>query len=272
MTFDLPNDKFLNNLDMTPEELSRLAVTRYLSCDHVRWFVKKINSMQTETLCIYINGVTDIDQFVQQNFTQQENLSFVLNVGKSRDGQVFLANDSCPGNHWTFLHYNSSSKTITYGDSLGWSPPANLHEVISKWLNAVFSMQEYPTITLCHESHSVDVRGRHVCTPECTPYALQTCYNVCGPVAIFAMVISVFSPDFFSSITTSASKLTNNPSPFVYFSEPTKYNKYLRRVLMSWIADDSINFHHVVPKQYLESYNEEPSSDSMSWKSLNQCR
>ena len=199
MIFDQPLDKFVGELSMTPEESSRLVGTQYLSCDLVRWFVSKLNSMQSENLCVYLNGTRYVKQYVERNFVQHRKTSFVINVGKSRNGEVFIADDSRLGNHWTFLHYDSGSGDFTYGDSLGWQLPVGLHDRISTWLSAAYDLEQSPPIKLCHDSNSVDNRGCHICTDHCSSYARQTCYNICGPVAIIAMVISTFNPAFFHS-------------------------------------------------------------------------
>lgn len=161
MIFDTPNTQFVDGLSMTPDELSRMAHTRYLSCDHIRWFVKKMNSIQRDTLCVYLDGVTSVEDFVRDSYDAQSNLSIILNVGKLRNGKVFIADDSRPGNHWSFLHYDGSSNKISYGDSLGWKAPDNLNEVIAKWLHSVFNISDPPSIALCHISDSIDNNGRH---------------------------------------------------------------------------------------------------------------
>lgn len=93
LTLNTPSNRFIGNLSMKPGELAGLAHTRYLSSDHVEWFTKKLNIEQKHSLCVYLNGVRDVENYLSQHFDQQINISFILNVGKHRDGHVFLGND-----------------------------------------------------------------------------------------------------------------------------------------------------------------------------------
>ena len=43
----------LSSFDILPEELARLCGRRYLSGKHMSWVIQKLNSMQSNVLCIY---------------------------------------------------------------------------------------------------------------------------------------------------------------------------------------------------------------------------
>ena len=76
------------------------------------------------------------------------------------------------------------------------------------------------------------------------------------------MIVSALCFSFFSSITTPSNNRAGVSNPFVYFSEPTKYGKYLRTVLMSWIVDDEITVTHVAPTHFMDAADDSPASDS----------
>ena len=73
----------LSSFDMLPEELARLCGRRYLSDEHMSWVIQKLNSMQSDVLCIYGNFVTDIERFCERKVESGEykKLLFIFNVG-----------------------------------------------------------------------------------------------------------------------------------------------------------------------------------------------
>ena len=248
--YNTPHNE-MTDLGMTPDELSRLCSTRYLSGDHMHWFVDKLNSMQSETHCVYINRITNIERYVEQKIGLQpppDCLAFIINVGNGRSGNVYIGSDSHPGNHWTFMLYNASNRTLTYGDSLGWSFPSGLLDKACEYIHKIYAVNDVPTVKMCHDPEINDNKGRHFCNKDvCKMYPLQKCYNICGPVAVIVMAISVLNKSMFDVITGPRS----TTSPHLYITEPTAYNKYIRQVLMSWMADDNIDVKNVVPNAFI---------------------
>ena len=78
-------------------------------------------------------------------------------------------------------------------------------------------------------------------------YPLQKCFNVCGVISILIMIISILSPPMFHVLTSPKS----DDIPNLYITQPTKYNRYLRQVLMSWISNDNIEIKNVVPNRFI---------------------
>ena len=258
---DTPLNSFVRNLSMKPGELARLAHNRYLSSDHMQWYTKKLNAQQNQSLCVYLNGMRDIQKYISDHFKSHQKMSFIVNVGKLRDGRVFLGSDTRGGCHWTLVSYDNIDKSLVYADSLAWSPPDGLTEALFPWLNIAFGVSEFPEIVQCHISSSLDSSGSHVCTDNCTHYPLQTCSNICGPVAVVSMVAAALSERFFK-LLTSVSHTSTIPS--LYLKDPSKYGKYLRQVLIDWIVNDTINHNHIILQEYLsitENPND-PASDS----------
>ncbi|CAH3034135.1 unnamed protein product [Pocillopora meandrina] len=77
--------------------------------------------------------------------------------------------------------------------------------------------------------------------------------------------VRLYSPIiFFSHITTSGQSQAVSPSN-VFISAPTRYAKYLRRVIMGWIGEKSIKPEHMVPSSFLRpELSHESQSDSDS--------
>ena len=50
-----PYGQEISSIGMDPSRLAWLSGTSFLSCDHMIWVQKKLNAMQTEALCFYLN-------------------------------------------------------------------------------------------------------------------------------------------------------------------------------------------------------------------------
>ena len=69
---------------------------------------------------------------------------------------------------------------------------------------------------------------------------------------------------FFSHIATSGQSQTMSTSN-VFISALRRYAKYLRRVIMGWIGEESINLDHVVSSSFVRpELRHESQSDSDS--------
>ena len=55
-----------------------------------------------------------------------KNLCVIVNVGKNKLNEAYLATSGLGGNHWTCFLVEFSSTGIFYYDSLAWSAPPNL--------------------------------------------------------------------------------------------------------------------------------------------------
>ena len=98
-------DEEIAGYGMTSEELSKICCNRWLSSDHILCVVEKLNTMQSSTHCVYLNYVSDVKRYVKRRVQSDQLrpviLMFIMNVGKSPDGSVFLGSDEKPGNHWS---------------------------------------------------------------------------------------------------------------------------------------------------------------------------
>ena len=66
LIYNTPYLSKLSRFDMLPEELARLCGLRYLVDEHMLWVMQKLNSIQSDVLCIYGNFVTDIERFFER--------------------------------------------------------------------------------------------------------------------------------------------------------------------------------------------------------------
>ena len=118
------NDEILQPCNMSLSELCRLCVDRWMSNDHMSWITKILNGMQTDTYCVYLNGMINKYPRKPHRFSKTiqprplKQLLFALNVGTSH-GNTFLGTDKQKGCHWTFCVVDLTVKRIIYGDSLG---------------------------------------------------------------------------------------------------------------------------------------------------------
>ena len=234
-------DEILSGYDASPQELSRLCCSRWISSDHVSWIIQKLNSTQTEKLCIYMNYTRDIEDFVRKNIAplrqKPTQFLFILNVGRSGHGNVYLGSDGQPGNHWTLCHVDTQYRTVTYCDSLAWSSPINLLDRIGKFIQATCNEEvSLYKFMYAHDPHSES--NGHRCLSSCSPlYPLQRCGNVCGVVVMVVAAIACLAIDFFRRLTK---KMDQTPQRSTFLRNPTTYSKYLRLVLMSWIANNEV--------------------------------
>lgn len=202
--------------------------------------------MQPSTLCVYLNYVRDVKRYVKRRVQSDQlrpvSLMFIMNVGKSPDGSVFLGSDEKPGNHWSTWYIDTEKRTATYTDSLAYNVPTFLKEKIAEFYTAIYNdnMTGFSYMK-CHD-HAGRNDGR--CGPKCAKsYPLQSCGSVCGLVAVISAAMACLSKPFFLSLISKNAKL-----PRFFFSKPSSHSKYLRIVLCTWIAEKTINIANVLPR------------------------
>ena len=254
--------------DMLPGELAYLCGRQHLSDMHIMWIAQKLNSMQSSAHVVFLNFITDIETYCERragdiNFCPSK-LVFMLNVGLN-GSEVFIARERS-GCHFSIAVCEDDKEYVIYGDSLGWSIPHNLLDLINRYTRIIFE-KEFETIVECHVSAQT-AKQVHICNTDCLNYyPLQKDGDVCGiVVSVIASIVSL-SPVVWDYIT-SVKKSTESRLPYYFIQEPTKYNKYLRSVLIVWFMKNFIDVEYVVPRYWLfgdENHDvEEQSSDSDS--------
>ena len=240
---------------MTPDVLAELCCKRLLSSDHILNMVKLLNTSQSSTTVVYVNYVRNIDRYINANIDSEnppDSLALIVNIGTNKNGTL-CADDLKEGSHWAIALYEYKEARITYCDSLGWRIPAELISKIKQFSEKLYHTQEV-SVVYCHDPQS-HRQGIRKCGAQCkVNYPLQSCGSVCGVVVLIIAVIICFKKDYFTHLTN-----VSEESHYVYLREPSKYSKYLRSVLMVWIASQSVNIDYVIPPVNIQ---EESDSDS----------
>ena len=97
-------------------------------------------------------------------------------------------------------------------------------------------------IRLCH--YPTPPGFFHTCDGRCLNYPLQTCSNVCGVVCIVMSGVATFDQRLFSFL---CGPRTNG---HCYLNNPTRYEKYLRMVLINWFMTRNISIRNISLKVY----------------------
>ena len=251
------NDEMLQHCNMSPNELSRLCLNRWISDDHICWMTNILNRSQTDTYCVYLNGMINKNPKTLRRFSKTiqpkplKQILFALNVGAS-EGKTFLATDTRRGCHWTLCLVDLTTKKIVYGDSLAWPIPDGLVNKVKGYINAATTEDgsDY-SITMCHDSDSISPStGCHICNQNCAQfYPLQTCSSICGIVVIIMAALACLRPVVFKHISMLHSNLTKR-LPEVFLRNPTVSSKYLRRVVVAWVAENKVNINYVLSPEF----------------------
>ncbi len=253
-----PNLTRLPAYDVYPGVLAQLCFKRYIHSDHVDIIKSMLNKEQSSVKCIYYNhtNAERMSNSKTSNGSTPEYLCFIVNVGLGANNKTYCGTDHLQGNHWTLAIYEKANNKLTYGDSLGWDIPEDLVSGIKVVLNRIYQMSiSKINIELCHEPKN-HRNGRSKCAEGCSKmYPFQTCGNICGAVALVVAAIACLRMQFFRHICSKDLDTLN-----FYISQPTKYGKYLRSVLMCWIAEKKVNINFVIPGDPTEI--EESDSDT----------
>ena len=261
------NDEILQPCNMSPSELSRLCVDRWMSDDHMLWMTKILNGMHTDTYCVYLNGMINKDPRRLRRFSKTiqprplKQLLFALNVGASH-GKTFLGTDEQKGCHWTLCVVDLTMKRIIYGDSLGWPIPEGLVDKVKGYITAATKEDgsDY-CITLCHDYNSISPStGSHICSQKCVQlYPLQSCSSICGIVVITMGALACLRPIVFNHILFPDSDLTKRLPDF-FLKNPSCFSKYLRRSVIAWVAENEVTIKYVLPKEFAVPFSDPGSS------------
>ena len=249
-------DKICEENGMTAMELAMVCVNRWISSDHITWIMKALTEAQKDTYCIFLNGSLNTDsktfrRFKNGNTDLPSKLLFALNVGRNERG-TFLGSDAHRGCHWALCHVDIVAKKIVYGDSLAWPFPNGLLCRVEKYLKVVCKDEEISdfSIVMLHDpQNKCPMSGTHRCGSTCADfYPLQTCSNICGVVVMVVSAIACHNFEFFQHISTRHSNANTFPS--IFLQAPSRFAKYLRFVIASWLACNLVNLEYIVPRSW----------------------
>ena len=214
--------------NMFPGELARISGDRYLSCDHMLYFTNKLNALNNDTLSIYGNYVRSpqacITRLMKGRSQVPSKVCHILNVGRNKNGDTFIGSDHRQGCHFSLVVVDRESKSIVYGDSLGWKPPNNLYEYLGQFHEQLYPEEELTyVLSECHSSQSGDTG--HKCDNKCSvAYPLQHDGYVCGVVVIIMLSLAVLEPSYFKNLL-SIKMFNQKQHPFNFLKDPTKYRR-----------------------------------------------
>ena len=161
---------------MFPNELVRLCGEKYLSSDHMFYFSKLFDTVDSSSVRFYRNltQAHNIPQQVQRATAKREckpsRLFFLLNIGKDSLGNVFIGNDRNHGYHFSMMWFDVDTNTLWYGDSLGWDIPNNLENHTLLFIQEVFpNFSKYPLILRSYHSNE-GIERPHLSNESCWRY------------------------------------------------------------------------------------------------------
>ena len=273
MLYSKKYDEAISPHGITPTELSMICGNRWLSDDHMTWLMKELTDSGTDTYCVYLNGVLNTDPRRFRRFRCRGNLPskvlFSINVGLSATGDTYFGTDRTPGCHWTMCHIDTIQKKIIYGDSIAWNYPKSLLEKANMYIKAISPSDDVANYTnlTCHDPSSTAL-GAHCCSETCANfYPLQTCGSICGVVVMVMAAIACHNPAYFSHLSTRHSQ----DLPNVFLQAPSRFSKYLRLVIASWITENSVNTSYIIPVQDEFQMNASGGKQEDTYRNTKKC-
>ena len=255
MIFNWPQDAFVDDLEISSQDLSMLCLKRYLGGDHMRWVSRQLNKQCQSVLVIYVNSVRDLKNHVRimarkgKKMEEVEKICIIVNIGQ-KGTETFLGSDGKNGNHYS-VFFVEKEKDILYGDTLGWKYPNEMLPKLKELMFLVWGIRTEPNIIHMHDHEQHRLHRK--CSNKCLPYPLQTCGTICGVISCMMAAIFSLNESMFLKVSTP---LDENDGLFI--RNPTRYSKYLRRVLMCWMSSANIDISNVTP---IENGNENDSGD-----------
>ena len=248
-------DQILDDYSMDSEEISRIGCENQLPGDHIKWFFQQFNRMQSDVFCVYPSEETETTTTINEDLhrgnakSTPEGLVFVFNVGHSEEG-VFIGTDGRPGWHFSFCYVDVFSRTITYGDSLGWPLPDGLLGVISKYYQDIIgSAIGEVSIKMCHDPAACKPNGTHACSSQCVVhFPLQTDRHICGVVALLISALACLKPDLFQVYAGIYEDTSYRGT--VLLQHSSVHTEYLRKILAAWLAKKTIDVDYLTPVNF----------------------
>ena len=243
LLFHHQHDKAINDIFQSPDSLANICGNRDITSDQVSWVVKKINSMQNRGHCICASDITDPDDYIANHIHEPDAVEYVgliINVGKTADGSVYMGGWYTEGSHWTMALFMRSSNSLIYFDSSGWPMPEGFLEYVQAFNQGLSKQHEpLPDFMYAHDPKGTSDHGHRCLEGKCLKnYPFQRCSHICGVVATEMMAIAMIDSSKFHSILNMKNQY--------FMSDPTKYSKYLRLVMMAWMSENTIKVQYLL--------------------------
>ena len=115
--------------------------------------------------------------------TKPSRILMALNVGKNADGTCYVSDSKRDGIHWALLAIDLSNCKAYYGDSLEWSLPTNIADIVVPNLQKIENDLGIDITFLLKDVMTIENAGGSFCFNSCERfYPKQSCSNVCGVV------------------------------------------------------------------------------------------
>ena len=236
--------------------IRNLVGKRWLSDDVIDTVFDIINTQHDDTLCFVCKpthimyssiGLHEKMCTIQENGINVSKIIVALNVGCDHDGIYYVSDEKRQGVHWALLAIDLIDHKTYYGDSLGWSLPSNLESVVGSNLKSIERDLRINIMTLLKNIvvlNDLSFGDSSACSDSCKLfYPLQSCSNVCGVVV--ACMGAVLSEHWSSWLTWS------HQIEVPLLSNPSVNSRPLRLIVMSWIVNNSVNTHYLVPEKLI---------------------
>ena len=127
------------------------------------------------------------------------------------------------------------SKNKSGKNSLAYNVATSLKEKITEFYKEIYN-EEMSGLSFkkCHDHTG---RKDRRWGPKCAKsYPLQTCGSVCGLVTITSTTLACLAKSVFQNLISKHARFIGG-----FFTTPSKYAKYLRMVLCTWIVEKTVN-------------------------------
>ena len=239
---------------MTPGELARVAAlgtNGWLSTDHVSWVVNHLNSLKHDIICVCPNIVVNITQTMERharsfNIDKVKAAFFVINVGMNNDGTTFMGSWSSAGSHWVVVYAEFQPKQLLYCDSSAWKAPQGLVDMVNSYKQHLPGVSTFDQgdLQLAHVPSPRNTGRPHICSIQCRNYPLLTCSDICGVISLIIPSLALLDRPVFDFMIGPRTINT------IYLQTPSQYTYFLRRVLMTWFAEEQVKTDLVSPRNF----------------------
>ena len=166
---------------------------------------------------------------------QVKRLILMTSVGRKADGSVYLTTSKDASSLWVLVVVElADHPTVFYCNTMPWESPPNLIHMVAT-CNLRYGLPGFEAGTLRYMHVPANLDQGHVCGNHCGNYPLQTGSGDGGVKAAVCAVTAAMNPHLFKELTGP------RPGRRSYLHEAGMYEKYLRKVLISWFMAGEVN-------------------------------
>jgi hypothetical protein len=167
----------------TPDDLAVLCgqgQQGWLLSSHIMWILDRVNMVSQTTIALCLNSATVNDLKGLQRRRQLDSIkkiTFVVNLGVGQAGPFVSSFGKQSGGHWSLEleFHNKEHPSLLFCDTLGWDYPSDLINRVTPFLSLFGCAPVQDVLSIAH----IPTPGpKHICSPLCLHYPIQTC-SVC---------------------------------------------------------------------------------------------